>query len=149
MGLTGSVFRKKELLSLKETKTITIEILKSLKYRVMILDECVTEDDYCTISVDKDDIGFLMYIYGKPHEADEYNFSYIDSGITRTIDIEDVSECEEMILLFLKEYFKYYPNDYFDDEFDWYYTKKDIDDAFKKGDFHEWCYKPPIQSFNI
>ena len=138
MGLTGSIFRKKELLSFKETKTITIEILESLKYRVGILDE-----DYFTISVNKDDIGFVMYIYSKPHEADEYNFSYIDSGITRAIDIEDISECEEMILRFLKEYFKYFPNDYFDDDLDWYYTKKDIDEAFKNGDFHEWCYKPP------
>ena len=138
MGLTGSIFRKKELLSFKETKTITIEILESLKYMVDIMDE-----DYFTISVNKDDIGFIMYIYSKPHEADEYNFSYIDSGITRAIDIEDISECEEMILRFLKEYFKYFPNDYFDDEYDWYYTKKDIDEAFKNGNFHEWCYKPP------
>ena len=138
MGLTGSIFRKKELLSFKETKTITIEILESLKYMVDIMDE-----DYFTISVNKDDIGFIMYIYSKPHEADEYNFSYIDSGITRAIDIENISECEEMILRFLKEYFKYFPNDYFDDDLDWYYTKKDIDEAFKNGDFHEWCYKPP------
>ena len=138
MGLTGSIFRKKELLSFKETKTITIEILESLKYMVDIMDE-----DYFTISVNKDDIGFVMYIYSKPHEADEYNFSYIDSGITRAIDIEDISECEEMILRFLKEYFKYFPNDYFDDDLDWYYTKKDIDEAFKNGNFHEWCYKPP------
>ena len=138
MGLTGSIFRKKELLSFKETKIITIEILESLKYMVDIMDE-----DYFTISVNKDDIGFVMYIYSKPHEADEYNFSYIDSGITRAIDIENISECEEMILRFLKEYFKYFPNDYFDDEYDWYYTKKDIDEAFKNGDFHEWCYKPP------
>ena len=138
MGLTGSILRKSEMLSFKETKTITIEILESLKYMVDIMDE-----DYFTISVNKDDIGFVMYIYSKPHEADEYNFSYIDSGITRAIDIEDISECEEMILRFLKEYFKYFPNDYFDDEYDWYYTKKDIDEAFKNGNFHEWCYKPP------
>ena len=144
MGLTGSIFRKKELLSFKETKKIAIEILESLKYRVEILDEYIIEDDYCTISVNKNDnIGFVMYIYGEVSEADEYNFSYIDSGITRAIDIEDISECEEMILRFLKEYFKYFPNDYFDDEYDWYYTKKDIDEAFKNGDFHEWCYKPP------
>ena len=138
MGLTGSILRKSEILSFKETKTITIEILESLKYMVDIMDE-----DYFTISVNKDDIGFVMYIYSKPHEADEYNFSYIDSGITRAIDIENISECEEMILRFLKEYFKYFPNDYFDDALDWYYTKKDIDEAFKDGNFHEWCYKPP------
>ena len=138
MGLTGSILRKSEMLSFKKTKKIAIEILESLKYMVDIMDE-----DYFTISVNKDDIGFIMYIYSKPHEADEYNFSYIDSGITRAIDIENISECEEMILRFLKEYFKYFPNDYFDDDLDWYYTKKDIDEAFKNGDFHEWCYKPP------
>ena len=143
MGLTGSILRKSEMLSFKETKTITIEILESLKYRIKLWNEDLRGKDYCTISVGKDDIGFLMYIYGKPHEADEYNFSYIDSGITRAIDIEDIFECEEMILRFLKEYFKYFPNDYFDDEYDWYYTKKDIDEAFKNGNFHEWCYKPP------
>ena len=144
MGLTGSIFRKKELLSFKKTKKIAVKILKSLKYRVEILNEYIIEDDYCTISVNKNDnIGFVMYIYGKSSEADEYNFSYIDSGITRAIDIEDISECEEMILRFLKEYFKYFPNDYFDDDLDWYYTKKDIDEIFKNGDFHEWCYKPP------
>jgi len=148
MGLTGSILRKSERLSFEETKEITVKIFKSLNYMIFQWNEDLRGEDYCTISADKDDIGFVMYIYGKASEADEYNFSYIDSGITRTIDIEDVSECEEMILLFLKEYFKYYPNDYFDDEFDWYYTKKDIDDAFKKGDFHEWCYKPP-KSFNI
>ena len=138
MGLTGSILRKSEMLSFKKTKKIAIEILESLKYMVDIMDE-----DYFTISVNKDDIGFIMYIYSKPHEADEYNFSYIDSGITRAIDIENISECEEMILRFLKEYFKYFPNDYFDDEYDWYYTKKDIDEAFKNSNFHEWCYKPP------
>lgn len=143
MGLTGSIFRKKDLLSFKETKEIAIKILKSLKYRIKLWNEDLKGKDYCTISVNKDDIGFVMYIYGKVSAADEYNFSYIDSGITRAIDIEDVSRCEEMILLFLKEYFKYFPNDYFDDDLDWYYTKEDIDRAFKKGDFHEWCYKPP------
>ena len=143
MGLTGSILRKSEMLSFKETKTITIEILESLKYRIKLWNEDLRGKDYCTISVGKDDIGFLMYIYGEVSEADEYNFSYIDSGITRAIDIENISECEEMILRFLKEYFKYFPNDYFDDDLDWYYTKKDIDEAFKNGDFHEWCYKPP------
>ena len=143
MGLTGSIFRKKELLSFKETKKIAIEILESLKYSIIPWNEDLKGEDYCTVSVNKDDIGFIMYIYSKPHEADEYNFSYIDSCITSVIDIEDISECEDMTLLFLKEYFKYYPNDYFIDEFDWYYTKKDIDEAFKNGDVHEWCYKPP------
>ena len=143
MGLTGSILRKSEMLSFKETKKIAIEILESLKYMVDIMEEYVIEGDYCTISVNKDDIGFVMYIYGEVSEADEYNFSYIDSCITSVIDIEDISECEDMTLLFLKEYFKYYPNDYFIDEYDWYYTKKDIDEAFKNGDFHEWCYKPP------
>ena len=131
MGLTGSIFRKKELLSFKETKTITIEILESLKYSIIPWNEDLKGEDYCTVSVNKDnDIGFVMYMYKEVSEADEYNFSYIDSGITRAIDIEDISECEEMILRFLKEYFKYFPNDYFDD-------------ALKDGNFHEWCYKPP------
>ena len=144
MGLTGSILRKSEMLSFKETKTITIEILESLKYRIKLWNEDLRGKDYCTVSVNKNDsIGFVMYIYGEVSEADEYNFSYIDSGITRAIDIENISECEEMILRFLKEYFKYFPNDYFDDALDWYYTKKDIDEAFKNGDFHEWCYKPP------
>ena len=140
MGLTGSILRKSKLLSFKETTIISTEILRSLNYRLTLLYE---NTKYCNISVNKnDDIGFIMYIYGRVSEADEYNFSYIDSNITSVIDIEDISECEEMILLFLKEYFKYYPNDYFYNELDWYYTKKDIDEAFKKGDFHEWCYKP-------
>ena len=132
------------MLSFKETQKIVVEIFESLKYRIKLWNEDLRGKDYCTVSVNKDnDIGFVMYIYGEVSEADEYNFSYIDSGITRAIDIEDISECEEMILRFLKEYFKYFPNDYFDDDLDWYYTKKDIDEAFKNGDFHEWCYKPP------
>ena len=144
MGLTGSILRKSEMLSFKETKKIAVEILESLNYRIMLWNQDMKGENYCTISANKDDdIGFVMYIYGEVSEADEYNFSYIDSGITRAIDIENISECEEMILRFLKEYFKYFPNDYFDDDLDWYYTKKDIDEAFKNGDFHEWCYKPP------
>ena len=144
MGLTGSILRKSEMLSFKETQKIVVEIFESLKYRIKLWNEDLRGKDYCTVSVNKNDsIGFVMYIYGEVSEADEYNFSYIDSGITRAIDIENISECEEMILRFLKEYFKYFPNDYFDDEYDWYYTKKDIDEAFKNGDFHEWCYKPP------
>ena len=118
MGLTGSILRKSEMLSFKETKKIAVKILKSLNYRIFQWNEDLRGEDYFTISVNKDDIGFVMYIYSKPHEADEYNFSYIDSGITRAIDIEDISECEEMILRFLKEYFKYFPNDYFDDALD-------------------------------
>ncbi|MDE5557907.1 MAG: hypothetical protein K2J32_09520 [Ruminococcus sp.] len=142
MGLTGSILRKSKLLSFKETKIISAEILRSLNYRLTLLHE---DTRYCSISVNKkdDDIGFVMYIYGKVREADEYNFSYIASNITRVIDIEDISECEDMILMFLKEYFKYYPNDYFDNELDWYYTKKDIDEAFKNKNFKEWCYEPP------
>ena len=144
MGLTGSILRKSEMLSFKETKKIAVEILESLNYRIMLWNQDMKGENYCTISANKDDdIGFVMYIYGEVSEADEYNFSYIDSCITSVIDIEDISECEEMILRFLKEYFKYFPNDYFDDALDWYYTKKDIDEAFKNGDFHEWCYKPP------
>ena len=144
MGLTGSILRKSEMLSFKETQKIVVEIFESLKYRIKLWNEDLRGKDYCTVSVNKNDsIGFVMYIYGEVSEADEYNFSYIDSGITRAIDIENISECEEMILRFLKEYFKYFPNDYFDDALDWYYTKKDIDEAFKNGDFHEWCYKPP------
>ena len=144
MGLTGSILRKSEMLSFKETQKIVVEIFESLKYRIKLWNEDLRGKDYCTVSVNKNDsIGFVMYIYGEVSEADEYNFSYIDSGITRAIDIEDIFECEEMILRFLKEYFKYFPNDYFDDDLDWYYTKKDIDEAFKNGDFHEWCYKPP------
>ena len=144
MGLTGSILRKSEMLSFKETKKIAVEILESLNYRIMLWNQDMKGENYCTISANKDDdIGFVMYIYGEVSEADEYNFSYIDSGITRAIDIENISECEEMILRFLKEYFKYFPNDYFDDDLDWYYTKKDIDEAFKNGNFHEWCYKPP------
>ena len=144
MGLTGSILRKSEMLSFKETKKIAVEILESLNYRIMLWNQDMKGENYCTISANKDDdIGFVMYIYGEVSEADEYNFSYIDSCITSVIDIEDISECEEMILRFLKEYFKYFPNDYFDDDLDWYYTKKDIDEAFKNGNFHEWCYKPP------
>ena len=144
MGLTGSILRKSEMLSFKETQKIVVEIFESLKYRIKLWNEDLRGKDYCTVSVNKDnDIGFVMYMYKEVSEADEYNFSYIDSGITRAIDIENISECEEMILRFLKEYFKYFPNDYFDDALDWYYTKKDIDEAFKNGDFHEWCYKPP------
>ena len=41
MGLTGSILRKSEILSFKETKTITIEILESLKYMVDIMEEYV------------------------------------------------------------------------------------------------------------
>lgn len=82
-----------------------------------------------------------MYIYRKENLADEHNFSHISSDLTRVIDIEDISEVEDMVLNFLKEYFKYYPNDYFDNEHDWYYTKADIDTAFKSNNYYKWCYE--------
>lgn len=142
MGLTGSVLRKKQFLSFEETKETSIKILSSLGYKIKPWNEDLKGKDYCSISVQKNaDSWFIMYIYRKDNLADEYNFSHISSDLTRAIDIEDISEVEDMVLNFLKEYFKYYPNDYFDNEYDWYYTKDDIDSAFRNNNYHNWCYE--------
>lgn len=61
----------------------------------------------------------------------------------RTIIIEDIEECEKILLDFLYEYFKLNPEDYFWNELDWYYTYDDIM-RIKQTEFDSsWCYKNP------
>lgn len=57
--------------------------------------------------------------------------------------IEDISDCEKILLDFLYEYLKLNPEDYFYDEEEWYYTYEDIE-RIKKNVFDPaWCYKNP------
>ncbi len=146
MGSSGMVLRKTKELELKKTKKRVISIIKSLGYAYDICNEDLDVEGYCTISIGNNlnfDRGFVMWLYGKPDLADQDNFKWIDSDLNQVINIEDISGRIDMILKFLHKYFKYYPNDYFNNELDWFYTKEDIDRIYNGSDWEYWCYKKP------
>lgn len=145
MGLSGMILRKTKELELKKTKKRVISILESLGYTCYLWNEDLKGEDYCSISVNERpyERGFVMWLYGKPDLYDQEEFKWIDSNLNQVINIEDITDREDMILKFLHKYFKYYPNDYFNNEMEWFYTKEDIDRIYDGSDWEYWCYKKP------
>ncbi len=85
-----------------------------------------------------------MYVYGENiPEYKKGDFEWIDDDLAAAINIEDISEREETLIRLLYEYFKYYPDDYFVDEFDRHYNKNNIDVIYKNKNRSGWCYKKP------
>ena len=86
---------------------------------------------------------WLMYIYSEDDWLNGMNHPLKDEVVMRAVIIEDIYECEKILLDFLYEYFKLNPEDYFYNELKWYYTYDDIA-RIKQNEFDpDWCYKDP------
>lgn len=90
-----------------------------------------------------------MYIYNKSDSIYDHNFDWIkkDKCLNQVINIENFSECEDIMLKFVYEYLKLNKEDIFYDELKWYYTFQDIQKIYNSLFDEEWCYKPPIEQY--
>lgn len=86
---------------------------------------------------------WLMYLYSDDDCTDRFDWIAEGAKLIRVMIIEDISDCERILLDFLYEYLKLNPEDYYDDEEEWYYTHEDIV-RIKQREFDPtWCYKNP------
>ncbi len=90
---------------------------------------------------------WLMYLYSDDDCTDSFDWIAEGEKLIRVMIIEDISDCERILLDFLYEYFKRNPEDYFYAEEEWYYTHEDIV-RIKQTEFDQvWCYKKPHTEF--
>lgn len=90
---------------------------------------------------------WLMYVYSDDDCTDRFDWIAEDAKLIRVMIIEDISDCERILLDFLYEYLKRNPEDYFYAEEEWYYTYEDIV-RIKQREFDPaWCYKKPYTEF--
>ncbi len=90
---------------------------------------------------------WLMYLYSDDDCTDRFDWIAEGEKLIRVMIIEDISDCERILLDFLYEYLKRNPEDYFYAEEEWYYTYEDIV-RIKQREFDPtWCYKKPYTEF--
>ena len=146
MGLGGIILRKKDKMNLEETKKLMSSILDKLGYYYGMSEKNKRGRKFYTCGVSEyqgAEKGFVIYLYGESNPPDRTYEEWIDSDLGKVLHIEDISGSEDMILKILYEYFKVHPNDYFFDDLDWYYTKKEIDIIYNSDDWEDWPYKNP------
>ncbi len=144
MGLGGIILRKKDKMNLEETKKLMSSILDKLGYYYGMSEKNKRGRKFYTCGVSEyqgSEKGFVIYLYGEQDPFDEGQFDFIECDLGKVLHIEDISGSEDMILKILYEYFKVNPNDYFFDDLDWYFTKKEIDRIYNSDDWEDWPYK--------
>lgn len=89
-----------------------------------------------------------MYIYSDDIYINRFDHVVKDGHLITAMLIERVSDCEQILLDFLFEYFRLNPNDYFwIEEYGWHYTYEDIK-IIKQSEFDsDWCYKNPSENW--
>lgn len=82
-----------------------------------------------------------MYICSTKQEFHRYDWIQDGADFMHAVTFPCVSDNEEILLIFLNEYFKIYPEDYFvvgnislSEDFRWYYTKEDVTRHISKLD---------------
>ncbi len=146
MGLGGIILRKKDKMNLEETKKLMGAIFEKKGYFYGMTEHKNSDRKYYTCGVSEyqgSEKGFVMYLKGEHDPFDEGKFDFIECDLGKVLHIEDISDSEDMLLRILYEYFKVHPNDYFFDDLDWYYTKKEIDRIYNSDDWEDWPYKNP------
>ncbi|WP_310604459.1 hypothetical protein [Anaerosporobacter sp.] len=150
MGLSGIILREKKYINFEEiVETIKVAILNAgMKYQNGIDFEQRSDGtyEYITLNViHNDGRDFLMYIYDKSEDIydDDYDWIRKDKSLNQIINIENFSECEDMLLSFAFEYLKLCPEDIFFNEQKWYYSVEDIKKIAETIFDCEWCYKDP------
>ncbi|MCM1500694.1 MAG: hypothetical protein NC124_19705 [Clostridium sp.] len=157
MGISGVFLKKEEEIDYPQIAEDIIQVLNDIGYsyycehRKGIIKDINREYDHFQINVwetENFEKQWLMYVYGKEDENLKPTFDWIEKGaeLARVIIIEKFSECEDMLLRFAHGYFKTYPDDFFWDELDWYYTKADIDAIMAEPFDKNWCYKKPVRN---
>lgn len=94
----------------------------------------IYEDEFV---LDSQQQWWFMYIYSDGF--DDFEWLIKGENLFRAVVIEDLSNCSKMLLDFLYEFFKIYPDDYFWSERKWYYTYEDIV-KIKQEDFDRYWY---------
>ena len=117
-----------------------IDILESLSYNYYDWNENLKEENYCSISVDYNECGFIMYLYELQNSKENWHINWIDNNLTEVVIIEDI-KYSEMILEILHKYMQIHPDTIYYTEMDWYYTKEDIDKIYVSNDNIHWKYK--------
>lgn len=146
MGLGGLILKKKDEINLNETKDLMVSILEKLNYFYDMSERKHEGETYYICGVNEypfSEKGFVMYLEDGQNPFDQGLFDFIECNLGKAVFIEDVSGSEDMILKILYEYFKVNANDYFFDEMDWFYTKKEIDKIYHSNDWQDWLYKNP------
>ena len=117
-----------------------IDILESLSYNYYDWNENLKGENYCSISVDYNECGFIMYLYELQNSKENWHINWIDNNLTEVVIIEDI-KYSEMILEILHKYMQIHPDTIYYTEMDWYYTKEDIDKVYNSNDHIHWKYK--------
>ena len=117
-----------------------IDILESLSYNYYDWNENLKGENYCSISVDYNECGFIMYLYELQNSKENWHINWIDNNLTEVVIIEDI-KYSEMILEILHKYMQIHPDTIYYTEMDWYYTKEDIDKIYVSNDNIHWKYK--------
>lgn len=153
MGLSGIILKKKENIDIykliSDVKKAAEEAGLEPRINSILSGSLDEEGVYTTANIANtyEDVPeaqqWLMYIYSNDDCMDRFDWIVMEGHLIRAIIIEDIEECEEILLDFLCEYFKLNPEDYFWNELDWYYTHDDIL-RIKQNEFDSaWCYKNP------
>mgnify|MGYP004547459025 FL=1 len=140
MGISGMFLRKITNERLSLIKKEIIDILESLSYNYYDWNENLKGENYCSISVDYNECGFIMYLYELQNSKENWHINWIDNNLTEVVIIEDI-KYSEMILEILHKYMQIHPDTIYYTEMDWYYTKEDIDKIYVSNDNIHWKYK--------
>ena len=140
MGISGMFLRKITNERLSLIKKEIIDILESLSYNYYDWNENLKGENYCSISVDYNECGFIMYLYELQNSKENWHINWIDNNLTEVVIIEDI-KYSEMILEILHKYMQIHPDTIYYTEMDWYYTKEDIDKIYVSNDHIHWKYK--------
>lgn len=140
MGISGMFLRKITNERLSLIKKEIIDILESLSYNYYDWNENLKGENYCSISVDYNECGFIMYLYELQNSKENWHINWIDNNLTEVVIIEDI-KYSEMILEILHKYMQIHPDTIYYTEMDWYYTKEDIDKVYNSNDHIHWKYK--------
>ena len=140
MGISGMFLRKITNERLSLIKKEIIDILESLSYNYYDWNENLKGENYCSISVDYNECGFIMYLYELQNSKENWHINWIDNNLTEVVIIEDI-KYSEMILEILHKYMQIHPDTIYYTEMDWYYTKEDVDKVYNSNDHIHWKYK--------
>ncbi|MBQ8942030.1 MAG: hypothetical protein IJ062_09335 [Firmicutes bacterium] len=152
MGLSGLILRKYEKLEVETTKKTLLNILDlcgckyTSEFHTYSIRNRLYNYYFISVSPQIHNKNFVMYLYGDVvPEYNRNNFEFIESDLVKVVSIEDIYGCEEILLKILHEYFKFYPDDFFYNELEWYYDKNIISKIIASSDQKNWCYIKPYK----
>lgn len=151
MGTPGIVLRRKDEIVFEKIWNTSVVALDKTGYIYYCSHDQGRRYLTHTIGVKEDENSeksFLMYVKGKSEDMYDCDFDWIEKGarLNKIIYIENIWDCEDMVLNFIGEYLKLNPSDIFWTGDNWYYTSTDIDRIAKREFDLNWCYRNPRDS---